>query len=274
MRRSYRARRLERIHQTQNPARASERTARIAVSSGLEGPEAAGGLVGDPPPQVLGGEEPVALLLGAGVAGCDTGRREDLPRRGDGLVGDDPRPGHAGDRHGQLAVVAYSRGADVEADRAGRGGGRDQVGPDYHGPAQLDDGDAGQGDGHGGHGAPDEHADGNWTELDIWLYILAENIPIVPLYYAKERETVVRNGSLVVIHDRDELLPGEELKRVKCRMRSLGCVPCTGAIRSEADTLPKIVEEMISFRRSERENRAIDHDEEGSMELKKREGYF
>jgi sulfate adenylyltransferase subunit 2 len=114
----------------------------------------------------------------------------------------------------------------------------------------------------------------NWTELDIWLYIYAESIPIVPLYYARERETVVRNGSLVLIHDKSELLPGEVLKPVKCRMRSLGCVPCTGAIRSEADTLPKIIEEMISFRRSERENRAIDHDEEGSMELKKREGYF
>jgi sulfate adenylyltransferase subunit 2 len=114
----------------------------------------------------------------------------------------------------------------------------------------------------------------NWTELDVWLYILAENIPIVPLYYARERETVVRGGSLVLIHDKQELLPGEESKLVQCRMRSLGCVPCTGALRSEADTLPKIVEEMISFRRSERENRAIDHDEEGSMELKKREGYF
>ena len=114
----------------------------------------------------------------------------------------------------------------------------------------------------------------NWTELDIWLYILAENIPIVPLYYARERDVVIRNGSLVLIHAKEELLPGEELKSVKCRMRSLGCVPCTGAIRSEAETLPKIVEEMISFRRSERENRAIDHDEEGSMELKKREGYF
>ncbi len=114
----------------------------------------------------------------------------------------------------------------------------------------------------------------NWTELDVWLYILAENIPIVPLYYAKEREAVLRNGSLVVIHDRSELQFGEEPRLVKCRMRSLGCVPCTGAIRSEADTLPKIIEEMISFRRSERENRAIDHDEEGSMELKKREGYF
>jgi 3'-phosphoadenosine 5'-phosphosulfate sulfotransferase (PAPS reductase)/FAD synthetase len=114
----------------------------------------------------------------------------------------------------------------------------------------------------------------NWTELDIWLYIFANNIPIVPLYYAKERETVLRNGSLVLIHDRREVRPGEQPKLVKCRMRSLGCVPCTGAIRSEADTLPKIIEEMISFRRSERENRAIDHDEEGSMEMKKREGYF
>jgi sulfate adenylyltransferase subunit 2 len=114
----------------------------------------------------------------------------------------------------------------------------------------------------------------NWTELDIWLYIHAESIPIVPLYYARERETVLRNGSLVLVHTREQLLPGETTTRVKCRMRSLGCVPCTGAIRSEADTVPQIIEEMISFRRSERENRAIDHDEEGSMELKKREGYF
>jgi sulfate adenylyltransferase subunit 2 len=114
----------------------------------------------------------------------------------------------------------------------------------------------------------------NWTELDIWLYIHAENIPIVPLYYARERQAVERNGSLVLIYSKDQLLPGETAKLVKCRMRSLGCVPCTGAIRSEADTIPKIVQEMVSFRRSERENRAIDHDEEGSMELKKREGYF
>jgi sulfate adenylyltransferase subunit 2 len=114
----------------------------------------------------------------------------------------------------------------------------------------------------------------NWTELDVWLYIHAENIPIVPLYYARERETVLRNGSLVLVHSREQLLVGERTTRVKCRMRSLGCVPCTGAIRSEADTVPQIIEEMISFRRSERENRAIDHDEEGSMELKKREGYF
>ena len=114
----------------------------------------------------------------------------------------------------------------------------------------------------------------NWTELDIWLYIYAEKIPIVPLYYAREREVVERNGSLVVIYSKEQLFPGEKTKFVKCRMRSLGCVPCTGAIRSEADTVPKIIEEMMLFRRSELENRAIDHDEEGSMELKKREGYF
>jgi sulfate adenylyltransferase subunit 2 len=114
----------------------------------------------------------------------------------------------------------------------------------------------------------------NWTELDVWLYIHAENIPIVPLYFAREREVVERNGSIVLIYSREQLLPGEKTKLVSCRMRSLGCVPCTGAIRSEADTVPKIIEEMISFRRSERENRAIDHDEEGSMEIKKREGYF
>lgn len=114
----------------------------------------------------------------------------------------------------------------------------------------------------------------NWTELDVWLYIHAENIPLVPLYFAKEREVVERNGSLVLIHSRSELQKGEESKLIRCRMRSLGCVPCTGAIRSEADTVAKIIEEMVSFRRSERENRAIDHDEEGSMELKKREGYF
>ncbi|HLH06312.1 MAG TPA: sulfate adenylyltransferase subunit CysD [Terriglobales bacterium] len=114
----------------------------------------------------------------------------------------------------------------------------------------------------------------NWTELDVWLYILLENIPIVPLYFAQERDVVVRGGSIVVIYSKDQLLPGEKTQRMKIRMRSLGCVPCTGAIRSDADTVPKIIEEMIQFRRSERENRAIDHDEEGSMELKKREGYF
>jgi sulfate adenylyltransferase subunit 2 len=114
----------------------------------------------------------------------------------------------------------------------------------------------------------------NWTELDVWLYIHTEKIPIVPLYFAKEREAVIRDGSIVLIYSQDQLRLGEKSHKLKCRMRSLGCVPCTGAIRSEADTVPKIIEEMISFRRSERENRAIDHDEEGSMEIKKREGYF
>ena len=114
----------------------------------------------------------------------------------------------------------------------------------------------------------------NWTELDVWLYIHMEKIPIVPLYFAREREAVVRDGSIVLIYSKDQLRLSEESQFIKCRMRSLGCVPCTGAIRSEADTVPKIIEEMISFRRSERENRAIDHDEEGSMEIKKREGYF
>jgi sulfate adenylyltransferase subunit 2 len=106
------------------------------------------------------------------------------------------------------------------------------------------------------------------------MYIHTENIPIVPLYFARERDAVIRNGSIVLIYSQNQLQPGEKARSIMCRMRSLGCVPCTGAIRSEADTVPKIIGEMISFRRSERENRAIDHDEEGSMEIKKREGYF
>ena len=114
----------------------------------------------------------------------------------------------------------------------------------------------------------------NWTELDVWLYIHAENIPIVPLYFAKEREVVLRGGSIVLLRGPNELLPGEKSQRLVCRMRSLGCMPCSGAIRSDADSVPEIIRELLSFRRSERENRVIDHDEEGSMELKKREGYF
>jgi sulfate adenylyltransferase subunit 2 len=114
----------------------------------------------------------------------------------------------------------------------------------------------------------------NWTELDIWLYLYAEKIPIVPLYFAQERPLVVRGGQMTLYYDGMKLLPNEELRTEKVRMRSLGCMPCTGAIKSEADTLPKIIEELLTFRRSERENRAIDHDEEGSMETKKREGYF
>jgi sulfate adenylyltransferase subunit 2 len=114
----------------------------------------------------------------------------------------------------------------------------------------------------------------NWTELDIWLYLYAEQIPIVPLYFAENRMAVVRGGSINLLHDGMKLLPHEKPELMKLRMRSLGCMPCTGAIRSDADTLPAIIEELIGFRRSERENRAIDHDEEGSMEMKKREGYF
>ena len=115
----------------------------------------------------------------------------------------------------------------------------------------------------------------NWTELDIWQYIHAEDIPIVPLYFAKERAMVVRGESLIPVEQPFiPMVPGEKPQMIKCRMRSLGCSPCTGAIRSDADTLPKIIEELISFRRSERENRVIDHDQEGSMEIKKREGYF
>jgi len=113
----------------------------------------------------------------------------------------------------------------------------------------------------------------NWTELDIWEYINLEQIPIVPLYFAKEREMVVRRSGLIPVEANVPLLPGEKAEKVMCRMRSLGCSPCTGAIRSEADTLPKIIEEMMLFRRSERENRIIDFDTEGSMEIKKREGY-
>lgn len=115
----------------------------------------------------------------------------------------------------------------------------------------------------------------NWTELDVWHYIHLEKIPVVPLYFAKPRPMIVRNGTLIPPeHNVLPLLPGEKPQIVMCRMRSLGCTPCTGAIRSEADTVPKIIEELLRFRRSERENRIIDHDQEGSMELKKREGYF
>jgi len=114
----------------------------------------------------------------------------------------------------------------------------------------------------------------NWTEMDVWQYIHIENIPIVPLYFAKERSVVVRGDSLLPLDHNPPLLAGEQPQIVRSRMRSLGCSYCTGAIRSDADTVPKIIQEMMLFRRSERENRVIDHDQEGSMELKKREGYF
>ncbi len=114
----------------------------------------------------------------------------------------------------------------------------------------------------------------NWTESDVWEYIERENIPVVPLYFAKEREMLVRGDQLIPLDHAINLLPGEKPQMVMCRMRSLGCTYCTGAIRSTAATIAEIREELRLFRRSERENRVIDHDQEGSMELKKREGYF
>lgn len=114
----------------------------------------------------------------------------------------------------------------------------------------------------------------NWTEMDVWRYIELESIPIVPLYFAKPRQVLLRGNSVIPLQSNVKMLPDEEPVTVMCRMRSLGCTPCSGAIRSEADTLPKIIDELVAFRRSERENRIIDHDQEGSMEIKKREGYF
>jgi sulfate adenylyltransferase subunit 2 len=114
----------------------------------------------------------------------------------------------------------------------------------------------------------------NWTELDIWQYIDAERIPVVPLYFAKEREVLVRGDMLIPIEHNPPVRPGESTQVVRCRMRTLGCTYCTGAIRSSADTVPKIIAELETAVRSERENRIIDHDRDGSMELKKREGYF
>src|SRR6202035_3009347 len=115
----------------------------------------------------------------------------------------------------------------------------------------------------------------NWTEMDVWQYIHLERIPIVPLYYAKEREVLIRGNSLIM-PEQAFMGPreGEKLQMVKCRMRSLGCSPCTGAMRSDAATIPKIIAELVAVRNSERESRVIDHAREGSMELKKREGYF
>jgi sulfate adenylyltransferase subunit 2 len=114
----------------------------------------------------------------------------------------------------------------------------------------------------------------NWTEIDVWQYIHEENIPIVDLYFAKERPMVVRGDALIPTEQAFVILPGEKPQMVKSRLRSLGCSPCTGAIRSDAETIPEIIAELISFRSSERANRVIDHDQDGSMEIKKREGYF
>ncbi len=115
----------------------------------------------------------------------------------------------------------------------------------------------------------------NWTELDIWQYILAEEIPIVPLYFAVERPVVERGGMLIMADDdRMPLLPGERIEKKLVRFRTLGCYPLTGAIESDAVSLEAIVREMLIARTSERQGRLIDHDEAGSMEKKKREGYF
>jgi sulfate adenylyltransferase subunit 2 len=115
----------------------------------------------------------------------------------------------------------------------------------------------------------------NWTELDVWDYIRAENIPVVPLYFAKRRPVVERDGMLILVEDeRLPLAPGEKPRMMDVRFRSLGCYPLTGAIPSSADTLDAIIAEMRGATRSERQGRVIDHDEAGSMEKKKREGYF
>ena len=115
----------------------------------------------------------------------------------------------------------------------------------------------------------------NWTELDIWQYIYLEQIPIVPLYYAKERPVVDRDGMLIMVDDeRLKLLPGEQVQHRSVRFRTLGCYPLTGAVESTADTLPEIIQEMLLTKTSERQGRLIDHDQAGSMEKKKQEGYF
>jgi len=115
----------------------------------------------------------------------------------------------------------------------------------------------------------------NWTELDVWLYIYEEKLPMVPLYLAKKRPVVNRNGTWIMVDDdRLPLADGEEPEMKMVRFRTLGCYPLTGAIESEADTLPKVIEEMLRSRDSERQGRVIDYDEAGSMEEKKREGYF
>jgi sulfate adenylyltransferase subunit 2 len=115
----------------------------------------------------------------------------------------------------------------------------------------------------------------NWTELDVWQYIYLEKIPVVPLYFAKPRPVVDRDGALIMVDDeRMRLNPGEKPRMEMVRFRTLGCYPLSGAVRSEAVTLPQIIQEMLLTRTSERQGRMIDHDQAGSMEEKKREGYF
>ena len=115
----------------------------------------------------------------------------------------------------------------------------------------------------------------SWTELDVWLYIWKHGLPVVPLYLAAPRPVVERGGTLIMVDDgRLPLEPGEKPRMLKVRFRTLGCYPLSGAIESEADTLEKVIEEMLMARTSERQGRLIDHDQSGSMEEKKREGYF
>ncbi len=115
----------------------------------------------------------------------------------------------------------------------------------------------------------------NWTELDIWQYIHLENIPIVPLYYAAKRPVVKRDGTLIMVDDdRMPIGPDDKVEEKMVRFRTLGCYPLTGAVESEAATLPEIIQEMLLTTTSERQGRVIDHDSSGSMEKKKQEGYF
>ena len=115
----------------------------------------------------------------------------------------------------------------------------------------------------------------NWTELDVWQYIHIEQIPIVPLYYSAARPVVERDGNLIMVDDeRIKLLPGETPQTKMIRFRTLGCYPLTGAIESEATTLPQIIQEMLLATTSERQGRVIDNDDEGNMQAKKEEGYF
>jgi sulfate adenylyltransferase subunit 2 len=114
----------------------------------------------------------------------------------------------------------------------------------------------------------------NWTELDVWQYIYLENIPVVPMYFAEKRDMIVRDGQLIPLDGPIPLKDGEKPRKIMSRFRTLGCYPCTGAVRSTAKTVPDIIAEMMTVRVSERSTRVIDHDAEGSMEIKKREGYF
>jgi sulfate adenylyltransferase subunit 2 len=114
----------------------------------------------------------------------------------------------------------------------------------------------------------------NWTELDVWHYIHLENIPVVPMYFAKEQEMIVREGRLIPLDGPVPLRDGEKPQKVMCRFRTLGCYPCTGAVLSKAKTVIEVIEEIMTVTNSERITRLIDHDQDSSMEQKKKEGYF